>query len=330
MASEPAPPVEGNPTFGPGWLEITALPALPLPPLVGGAAGELTFSGAPNPAPVRPLPEPVAAAPPPSDGGGGTTFLASNVPRGAPAPPPVVPEPPPAPESCGGGGTTLAGPMAGAAADARVRAPAFDIPAEGGGAITFEPSAAPEPLRVPRGFPPPELAATDGGGGTTAGATDVPEEVPLPRWLLDSTDGGGGTTSLAPKIFPIRLLTNDPLPDCVGGGGTTEREGSGTLPLASRRISCDISCDGGGAITEGEGKVTFEIRDVARSGADAGGGTTDTFDICTGELEISRLTPPGAGGITLAESAGAARVLSRDAFGAGATTVEFKDGAVSA
>jgi hypothetical protein len=324
MASEPAPPVEGNPTFGPGWLEITALPALPLPPLVGGAAGELTFNGAPNPAPVRPLPEPLAPAPPPSDGGGGTTLFASSVPRAGPAPPPVVPVPPPVPESCGGGGTTLDGPMAGAAAEASDRAPEFEIPAEGGGAITFDPSDAPEPVRVPCGFPPPELLATVGGGGTTAGVIDVP----VPRWLLEFTEGGGGTTSLAPKIFPIRLLTNDPLPDCVGGGGTTDRDGSGTLPLASRRISCDMSCEGGGAMTEGEGNVTLEVRAVARSGADAGGGTTDTFDICTGALEISRLTPPGAGGITFAASEGAARVLSRAVFGAGAITVAFKDGAV--
>src|ERR1700722_3352645 len=186
IASDPAPEVEGNPTFEPGWVEITALPALPLPPLVGGGAADPASNGAPSPAPLRPIPEPVAFAPPPSVGGGGTTLLASSVPFGAPEPPPVVPVPPPAPEIAGGGGTTLGGPSAGAAAALSERVPvAPEIPVDGGGAITFVPSVDPAPLRAPRGFPP-ALFATDSGGGTTLVA-----KVVLPREPLEFTEGGG-------------------------------------------------------------------------------------------------------------------------------------------
>jgi hypothetical protein len=81
----------------------------------------------------------------------------------------------------------------------------------------------------------------------------------------------------------------------LGGGGTTAREGSDVLPLAKRRISCVTSVDGGGAMTEGAGKVSFEFLFVARSGDDTGGGTTDTFVICTGALESWWLTVLGAG-----------------------------------
>jgi len=109
---------------------------------------------------------------------------------------------------------------------------------------------------------------------------------------------------LAPRILPIRLLMNDPLADWVGGGGTTVFDESGMLPLAGRRMSCEISLDGGGAITDGAGKFSFELRVGARSGADTGGGITAGLVIWTGGLEISRLTPPGAGGMTLAASAG--------------------------
>ena len=92
---------------------------------------------------------------------------------------------------------------------------------------------------------------------------------------------------------------NDPLPDCVGGGGTTVFDESGMLPLARRCKSCETSAEGGGAMTEGAGKLSLGLRRAARSGAETGGGTTAAF-ICTGELESSRLTAPGAGGITLA------------------------------
>jgi hypothetical protein len=120
---------------------------------------------------------------------------------------------------------------------------------------------------------------------------------------------------------------NDPLPDCVGGGGTTVLDESGMLPLAKRCRSCETSAEGGGAITEGAGMFSLEFRALARSGAETGGGSMVAF-ICTGELESSRLTPPGAGGITFAASAGVERARSRAMFGAGATTDGVRDGAV--
>jgi hypothetical protein len=325
MASAPAPPLEGIPTFGPGCAEITAPAFGPLPPLVEDGAADPVSIGAPNPGPMRPSPEPDAPDPPPTDGGGGTTLLASSFPLGAPAPPPVVPVPPPAPAICGGGGTMLGGPKDGAAAGFCERAPAApEIPEDGGGAITFGPAVTPAPWRMPCGVPPAAFPPTDGGGGTTFDASVDP----APRALFEFTDGGGATTSLGPKIFPIKLLSIDPLPACAfGGGGTTAFVGS-ALPLGSRCISCVISVEGGGAITDGAGRDTFACRVLARSGADAGGGTT-SFVICTGALRTSRLTAPGAGGITFAASDGEERVLSRDALGAGAITEAFIAGAVS-
>src|SRR5689334_2528909 len=74
--------------------------------------------------------------------------------------------------------------------------------------------------------------------------------------------------------------------------------------------------------------LSLGLRVVVRSGAETGGGTTATFAICTGELDSSRLTAPGAGGITLAARAGVERELSRFKLGAGATTAGLKDGAV--
>ena len=116
------------------------------------------------------------------------------------------------------------------------------------------------------------------------------------------TEGGGGTTSVAPKIFPMRLLTNDPLPVGVGGGGTTACEGSAALPVGMRRMSPETLADGGGATTAGAGMVSRAVRELARSGAETGGGTTLVSVICTGALDISRLTVPGAGGTTFAAS----------------------------
>ena len=72
-------------------------------------------------------------------------------------------------------------------------------------------------------------------------------------------------------------------------------DGSGMLPLASRCMSCETSDEGGGAMTDGAGKLSLGFRVPARSGAETGGGTTATVDICTGALEISRLTAAGAG-----------------------------------
>ncbi len=94
-----------------------------------------------------------------------------------------------------------------------------------------------------------------------------------------------------------------------------------------RRMSVEISCDGGGATTLGEGSVRRELVRFARSGADTGGGTTLSV-ICTGALEIWRLTAPGAGGITFEDIAGLVRDRSRDTLGAGATTDASRDGAV--
>ena len=273
-------------------------------------------------------------------------LVAICVPPEMPAAPPVVPVPPPGPESEGGGGTMLAGPRLGAAEGERVRGPVPPgTPAEGGGAITWAARAAPVPLRVPRGLLP--VASTLGGGGTTlavngeaflpgvpftaggGGTTFAASEAALPVVASALTVGGGGTTSDDPKIFPIKLLTNDPLPDCVGGGGTTVFDGSGMLPLARRPRSRETSA-GGGAITDGPGKVSLGSRVVARSGAEAGGGTTATFVICTGALVSSRLTAPGAGGITLAASGEADPLCerSRRTVGAGPTTEASRDGAV--
>jgi hypothetical protein len=175
MASEPVPPLLGNPTLGPGWLESTAPPLVPPPPAAGGARTAPASSVAPRPTPLRPKPEPVELEPPPTDGGGGTILLASSAPRGLPALPPVLPVPPFVPESEGGGATTLGMPTVGAVEDEGERVPVLpDNPADGGGAITFEPSVAPMPLRVPRGLPPAALAPTAGGGGTTLAASNDP------------------------------------------------------------------------------------------------------------------------------------------------------------
>jgi hypothetical protein len=303
MASEPLPPVLGIPTLEPGWVEITAPALAPLPPLAGGARFLPTSSEAPRPAPPRLRPEPAGPEPPPTEGGGGTMLFASSVPRAVPKPPPLLPVPPPAPEREGGGGTTLGAPSVGPDEDDAGRIPVLpDTPAEGGGATTFEPRAAPKPLRVPCGMPPAVLAPTAGGGGRTLAASDA-RMTPFEPWAF--TDGGGGTTSVAPKIFPIRLLMKDPLPVCVGGGGTTVLDESGIVP-ASRCGSCEMSAEGGGDTTEGAGKFSLGSRVAARSGAETGGGTISAL-ICTGDWENSRLTAPGAGGITLAARAGLER-----------------------
>src|ERR1700686_2774159 len=180
MASEPVPPLLGNPTLGPGWLESTAPALAPPPPAVGGARTEPASSVAPRPTPFRPKPAPAELEPPPTDGGGGTTLLAKSVPRGVPAAPLAFPVPLLVAENDGGGATTLGMPMVGAVEDESERVPVLPgNPAEGGGAITFEPNVAPKPLRVPRGLPPPALAPTAGGGGTTLAASKVPVFEPL-------------------------------------------------------------------------------------------------------------------------------------------------------
>src|SRR5579859_302029 len=283
MAREPVPPLVGRPTRGPGCVDITA-PELPLPPFVGGARFDPAFRGAPNPTPLRPNPEPAAFVPPPNEGGGATTLLASCVPAVRPLPVKV-----------GGGGTTLGAPSAGA--EARVPVPP-DTPTEGGGATTFGSRLEPAPLRFPLEVPLAALAFIDGGGGRTLALRECEPVFEL----VVFTAGGGGTTSVAPKIFPMRLLTNDPLPAGVGGGGTTACEGSGALPVGMRRMSPETLAEGGGATTAGAGMVSRAVRELARSGAETGGGTTFVSVIRTGALDISRPTDPGAGGTTFAAS----------------------------
>ena len=94
-------------------------------------------------------------------------------------------------------------------------------------------------------------------------------------------------------------------------------------------MSGEISADGGGATTEGDGNVNLADREVARSGAETGGGTTDSCIICTGAVVISRVTPPGAGGITFEANAGLVRPRSRATLGAGATIAGVNAGATS-
>src|SRR6202158_5533138 len=118
---------------------------------------------------------------------------------------------------------------------------------------------------------------------------------------------------------------SDPLPVCVGAVGTTVLEGSGMPPLAGRCTSFEMSAEGGGAMTEGAGKLSFGLRTAVRSGAEAGGGTTEAF-IGTGGGESSRLTALGAAGITLGASAGTERAASRATLGAGATTAVVREG----
>lgn len=102
------------------------------------------------------------------------------------------------------------------------------------------------------------------------------------------------------------------------------------VPLSRRRRLRSESADGGGATTEGAGRVSFALREVSRSGAETGGGTTALF-ICTREGETSRLTDAGAGGITWPLRAGAARCWSREMLvDAGAMTDVFRAGAARA
>ena len=196
-------------------------------------------------------------------------LLASSVPPAAPTPPAVIPVPPPCAAKDGGGATTVWGPSIGAA-EARDPAP-LEIPAVGG-ATTFAARVVPALEREPPVAPPAALAATDGGGATTLGASAGAELCFVP---LASTDGGACTTSAGPRIFPIKLLINDPPVGCEGGGGTTALKGSCGVPVASRRTSWETS-EGGGAITAGAGKVSFAFPFSALSGAETGGGTTAT------------------------------------------------------
>lgn len=127
----------------------------------------------------------------------------------------------------------------------------------------------------------------------------------------------------------MTVLTNDPLLVGVGGGGTTAFDGS-VLPLSRRLRSWTESAEGGGATTDGAGRLSFAVRELSRSGADTGGGTTATLFICTRVGATSLPTVAGAGGITLALSAGAGRALSPETrVDAGAITLGVRDGAAS-
>ena len=122
------------------------------------------------------------------------------------------------------------------------------------------------------------------------------------------------------------ILLTTPVLAAVGGGGMTVVDGA-ILPLSRRRKSRVESGEGGGAMTEGAGKFNLALRELSRSGAETGGGTTVTLFICTREGDTSRLATEGAGGITLPLNAGAARDCSRDTrVGAGATMLVVNDG----
>jgi hypothetical protein len=97
------------------------------------------------------------------------------------------------------------------------------------------------------------------------------------------------------------------------------------FPPATRCASREMSAEGGGAMTEGAGKLSLGLRRAARSGAEAGGGTTAAF-IGAGEREVSRLTALGAAGITLGARVETERAASRVTLGAGATTVVVREG----
>jgi hypothetical protein len=152
---------------------------------------------------------------------------------------------------------------------------------------------------------------------------------PVPEVFPEMTLGGGGTTSCVPKSFPMMLLTSEVFPADVGGGGITVLEGS-VLPLSRRRKSRAESVEGGGAMTEGAGRLSLAVREASRSGAETGGGTTATLFICTREGETSRLDTLGAGGITLVLRAGAERARSRETWvDAGPITFGFNEGAAN-
>lgn len=182
----------------------------------------------------------------------------------------------------GGGGTILA---------ARVLAePRLPEETFGGGGTTFDVS-----VPLPERFE----AETLGGGGTTF----VPSALPEARFP-EVTLGGGGTTSCVPKILPMILLMKEGA--CVGGGGTTVGDEVAT-PLSSRRRSWAESADGGGATMEGAGRFNFAFRASSRSGVLTGGGTTATLVIRTRVDGTSGPLVVGAGGTTLALSAGVDR-----------------------
>ncbi len=75
--------------------------------------------------------------------------------------------------------------------------------------------------------------------------------------------------------------------------------------------------------------VSRALREVSRSGELTGGGITAAVVICTAERDTSLVIALGAGWMTLALMAGAARERSRERLGAGATTEGASNGATS-
>lgn len=130
--------------------------------------------------------------------------------------------------------------------------------------------------------------------------------------------GGGTTWGVS---VPTPDLARDPPPDAVGGGGTgfVRKSPAAELPQLLRSR---LTCDGGGATTAGAGSVSLGLDDTSRGGAETGGATTST--VCVSgvrELAKSRCVSRGAGAMTVGASGFAVRILSRETFGAGGTTV---------
>ena len=233
-------------------------------------------------------------------------MLASSVPPGAPAPPPVFPLPPPAQTA-----KAEAEPRSARRVSARqTRRPSIAGAARYRSRRRRSDHVGPERCArtVARAS---RIAAAvvaadrrrgrDNVGGERSYRLRCSVTVRMHRWAE------AGQLLLGPKILPIRLLMNDPLPACVGGGGTTVFDGSGMLPLARRCVSCEMSAEGGGAMTAGAGKFSWNCAPRRVPEPRPAAAMTAVLVICTGGLEISRLTPPGAGGITLAASAGVER-----------------------
>src|ERR1700733_16046040 len=159
IASELLPPLPGIATCEPGWDETTIPepPAFPLSTL-GGARAEPASPAAPRPEPL--LPEPVPA---PIAGGGGTMLVARSVALAELREFPVAPGLlwlSPAPVTDGGGGMT------------------FDAPRD-------------EPRTRVEAAPPADAAElpTDGGGGTTLVASELPGAPAGERAVPEETVG---------------------------------------------------------------------------------------------------------------------------------------------
>ena len=118
--------------------------------------------------------------------------------------------------------------------------------------------------------------------------------------------------------MPDRASEPPPPPDAEGGGGTGCERMSPLRVLPQLLIS-RLTCDGGGATTAGAGKDSFAVDEMSRGGAETGGATTSVVcDNETRELARSRGASRGAGATTVGAIGLEARILSGEAFGAGA------------